>query len=898
MKLRRIISIFLAVLMVVTCLSACQTGGTQTSSTSSNVSTSSSQNVSSEDFSNSSYSSSSSLPVGSDADKTDDEFNNTSSENAPKPGDNMTDAEKEASGLYDKVWVPDVEGETEDSSKVSEDYNYANSLVNEKDSFQYVYENDWYIYGITAHGGEVIAYKDAEGKYYDVLTGGGQYMLYSTSGQSLAVGGTVKSFQRLTLKNHSALIVRYNASGIDGKDVILETTYTFFEESISVSARAALSSNYMISNSKSSFVRNFVSGYEDCIKNINYDWYYGEDGDFPYMVTESWSNKCIIDDLHTVYTFRRGNIPDYIWDYFVRYPEANMPLYLADDGETMDSNTIDTLVSYDLVLARSEKGEKSSDYLALFEGDHSEFAAGIGIVTEHDTMDTVFVNDKVELNLNVTNISDYDLEFSARYDIRDYYGNIIDAGIFINSTVFEGSEANRNISVSADKSGYGMYYVNFMVVSKTYTYRQHFTFVMLDDYEYKYNKTSPFGIVQFHNEGMVGNNRYDEEQFVDYETTYHIFNSLGIAASRGQFSNFNERYREKTIYYLEQMKQLGIRNHTSGALNESTIKNMLPYTKDFHHGNETNLRTFNGSGTTMEECWDFYYNEEFLPSYALDQKYGFNNFIGGVSAGQREWFAKLYETGVWDLLDGISLHTYGIPYSPDNPSYIPYAWTTEGGFIKMVEAMKKYGEKRYICDETGCSAVPTSKTHATPRLAGDFNMRCLVLGAYYGAEYVGLYGAYDYSGSGFGLNNDDQEWQFGSFYPRDYFGRILAKPSAGMFAFLTRELESVKSVADSTKYSTDTLRAFVFDTELQGKMIVCWTRKDLPYTDKGIARDPIMPWQNHFGVNPEEQVFEAIGTEVIVTDCNGRDTVYKADANGNVTIPITGEIYFIKGVKC
>ena len=145
MKLKRIFSIFLAVLMVVTCLSACQTGGTQTSSTSSNVSTSSSQNVSSEDFSNSSYSSSSSLPVGSDADKTDDEFNNTSSENAPKPGDNMTDAEKEASGLYDKVWVPDVEGETdEDNPNVSEDYNYANSIVNDKETFQYLYENDHY----------------------------------------------------------------------------------------------------------------------------------------------------------------------------------------------------------------------------------------------------------------------------------------------------------------------------------------------------------------------------------------------------------------------------------------------------------------------------------------------------------------------------------------------------------------------------------------------------------------------------------------------------------------------------------------------------------------------------------------------------------------------------------
>ncbi len=901
MNLKRIFSIFLAVLMVVACLSACQPTGTTQSGSSSNVTTSNSQNVSSEDFSNSSYSSSSSLPVGSGTDKTEDEFNNNSSENAPKPDDNMTDAEKEASGLYDKVWVPDVDGETEeDSTNLSEDYNYNDSPLIEKETFQYLFENDWYAYGITATGSEIIAYKDAEGKYFDVLTGGGSFMLRGVNNQTLALATSVKSFQRLTLKNHSALIVRYNATGAEANDAILETTYIFFEESISVAARAALASDTLISGSASILTRNFKSGMRESIKNINYDWYYGEDGDFPYKVTESWVNKCILDDLHTVYTFRRGLIPDEIFDYFVRYPDANLPLYFDESGDATDANTIDTLVSYDLVLARHDKGEKSSDYLALFHGDHSEFAAGIAPITENtaNTNNTLFVNDKVELNLNVTNLVDYDLEFSARYDIRDYYGNIVDAGIFLNSTVFKGSEANRTISVSADKSGYGMYYLNFMVVSKNYTYREHYTFVLLDNYEYKYNKTSPFGIVQFLTEGGIeGPNQHPEEAFLTYENSYDIMTKIGVAATRGAFTNFHERYYDRSIYYLEKLKQAGIRNYSQGATEESTVKNMLPYTKNFIAGNEQNLATFNGSGTTIQECMDAYIARFFSPAEAITDKYNVNHYIGGVSAGQMEWYDELYARGMWDKLEGISLHTYGIPYSPDHPSYIPYSWSMEGGCIRTIDAFKKYGAKPYVIDETGYSTTPASKSSCTPRLGGDYNVRTLVIGAYYGADYVGLYGALDFSNSGFGLDNNDQEWQFGQFYAKDYFGRILPKPGAAMFAVCTRQLESMKSIAESSKYSTDTLRAFVVDTEVYGKVIVCWSRKELVYTESRTNRDPIMPWQNHFGFSPENQTFEAEGSEVIVTDCNGRDTVYKADADGNVVIPITGEVYFIKGVK-
>lgn len=900
MKLKRIFSIFLAVLMVVACLSACKPNGTLQSSSSSNVTTSNQQNISSEDFSNSSYSSSSSLPVGSEADKTEDEFNNTSSESAPKPDDNMTDAEKEASGLYDKVWVPDVENDEEDSTNLSEDHNYNDSPLNEKETFQYLFENDHYAYGITATGSEIIAYKDAEGKYFDVLTGGGAFLLRSVNQQTLALSTSVKSFQRLTLKNHSALIVRYNATGTEANDAVLETTYTFFDESISVAARAALASDSIISNSSSTLSRNFVCGVEESIKNINYDWYYGEDGDFPYKVTESWVNKCIVDDRHTVYTFRRGIIPDEIWDYYVRYPDTNLPLYFDESGEMMDTNTIDTLVSYDLVLARHAKDEKPSDYLALFHGDHSEFAAGIAPVTENtaNTNNTLFVNDKVELNLNVTNLVDYDLEFSARYDIRDYYGNIVDAGIFLNSTVFKGSEANRTISVSADKTGYGMYYLNFMVVSKTYTYREHYTFVLLDDYEYKYNKTSPFGIVQFLTEGGIeGPNQHPEEAFLTYENSYDIMTKIGVAATRGAFSNFHERYYDRSIYYLEKLKQAGIRNYSQGATDETTVKNMLPYTKDFIAGNEQNLATFNGSGMTMQECMDDYIVRFFDPAEAITDKYNVNHYIGGVSAGQKEWYDELYARGMWDKLEGISLHTYGIPYSPDSPTYKPYTWSMEGGCIRTVEAFKKYGAKPYVIDETGYSTSPAHKSQCTPRIGGDYNIRTLIIGAYYGADYVGLYSALDFSNSGFGLDNTNQEWQFGQFYARDYFGRILPKPGAAMFAVCTRQLESMKSIAESSKYSTDTLRAFVIDTEVYGKVIACWTRKEVVYTESRTNRDPIMPWQNHFGFSPENQTFEALGSEVIVTDCNGRDTVYKADADGNVVIPITGEVYFIKGVK-
>lgn len=83
------------------------------------------------------------------------------------------------------------------------------------------------------------------------------------------------------------------------------------------------------------------------------------------------------------------------------------------------------------------------------------------------------------------------LNFSLRYDVRDYYGNIVDSGIFIDSTVFYGISANRNIKITGR---YGMYYLNLYAVSARSTYMECYPFALLENYTYRYNGTSQFGL--------------------------------------------------------------------------------------------------------------------------------------------------------------------------------------------------------------------------------------------------------------------------------------------------------------------------------------------------------------------------------------------------------------------
>ena len=873
MRVTRIASLLLAVFLVLSVTVSCTRTGEGMSSTESTSSDEIDYN--------------SSLPVGSEVEPSDEDFDEDDDDaSKPTPGQSG-DGVQNNNG--DDGWDDDYYEDTssEDDGDILE-YSYsmlADGILN--DNLQYFYDdNPNYAFGITADGTEVIAYKEPNGDYFDVLNGGGRFLICSTTGLELATVAGIQGYFETVVSNNNAVKVDYLVTGGDSEKAVIETTYIFRENSISVSARVSYSNTqYQLDTSRCYLARGFVNGYSNVEKRMATDWHYPENGDYPYKYVDAWVTIHTIDDTHKVYTYTRGdNIPEAYWDFYVRYPEANIPINLVDETGS-GIYGLDYTMTYDLVLERTDDPERDTDYLALFEGKGSDFAAGIAPITDSGDNTTVFTADEVELNFNVTNLTQEDLEFSVRYDIRDYYGNIIDYGIYINSTAFAGMDANRSVKISADKTGYGIYFVNLLVVTPYSTYREYYPLALLDDYQYKYNRTSPFGIVQF-----LG------EDDMSFDDSYSLINKIGVAISRGTFTNSSY---ERNIEFLKKSKNNGFRIIAHGGsqiVEDDYFEDYGEYFDTLIYGNEFNLRAINGE-VPLQEAFDDYIRDYYNPSREATRKFGKKQALAGVSGGQMEWYDLFYENGLWDDFEAIALHTYGIPYAPDNPAYIPYTWTVEGGLIRTVQAQAKYGKKDILFDETGYHTAQ-GLHNVDLRTQADYNTRCFILGTNYDVVYTGTYCLLDYSNAGVGTLLEHMEYHFGNFYYPDYFGRILPKPAGIAFAMMTRELESVQDLVESTKYSGDKRRVFKATTALQGDVFIAWTNISPLGNDAESAaalREPTMPWNPQWSEG-ETVEFDAVGATVTVTDNMGRDTVYTAQ-NGKVSIPLTGEPCYIKGVK-
>ena len=82
-------------------------------------------------------------------------------------------------------------------------------------------------------------------------------------------------------------------------------------------------------------------------------------------------------------------------------------------------------------------------------------------------------------------------------------------------------------------------------------------------------------------------------------------------------------------------------------------------------------------------------------------------------------------------------------------------------------------------------------------------------------------------------------------------------------------------------------------------LYVVWSNKyPLPNAVVGSQTDrvPAMPWVNQWEGKYEDVTFDAVSTTVTVTDIMGNTTVYTAK-NGKVTIPVSGSLLYIRGIK-
>ena len=854
--------------------------------------------------------------------ESDGEFDNTGGEQAPAtPG-----SESQTVVLNNPV-ADNKDGQAAtDSFPSLDERNFPTSNLADKESLQFFYEGDIYAYGITESGIEYIAYKSPSGEMLDAITGAGKYILNTSTGTAIVVTGVVDKFESLMKDGYPSVIVDYKTSGMASYAEV-KTTYMFKEYSINVSAQINAESDSNISYSRSQFIRGFVKDYIDSEVKINSDWVYPANGDFPYPDFESLCYKHQLTKDVYMYSFMRGE--DIPTQYAVAALDPKEMELTFADGKGLyythqyDLTFVDTLVEY----------QQSSDYRGLFKSYGSDFAAGVAPVDGSDDNSTVFVGDSVKLNINVTNLTADDLKFSLRYDVRDYYGNIVDKGLFIDSTVFEHTGANRQITVGGK---YGIYYLNLYVISKYSTYKECYPFALIKGHEYKYNATSPFGI-----------NSANTKNQTEVENTAKIFAKIGVANARvnGDMVPLAKELHKNGITRLNGIMGSPFEN-TGGTATylqeaEKVLDKLSPYIDSFEVGNEMNLQVMQGK-YTMDELYPIFYNYTFVKMRELMQeKYPNVKYIPSpFSAGEQAWIDQLTKgyildtdkdgtpeqeiPAVWDDLDIVSTHIYGNPWMPDEyssfePAYKAGTWCIEGALQRLEECFKKYcddpAEKDFYVTEFGYGSSAGDPAAVGLRTHADYLIRSSVLCAAYGADRIQYYCMYDRTIGKSGFYNVEipdstltmNEYNFGVFYEADYYGRFMPKPAAIAFAVMTQQLESInKNSAEvfdkyDEGYDVGGVRAFKCTTATDGEVVIAYSNSEVLSNGKKGSdgktglRTPNLPWNNQWS-KTDATKFQTKGDKATVVDIMGNTTVYEAE-NGYVTIPLTGSPVYIYGVK-
>ncbi|MBQ6848181.1 MAG: hypothetical protein IJO62_04640 [Clostridia bacterium] len=816
------------------------------------------------------------------------------------------------------------------------------SKLTKESDFQYVYKGKNYAYGISNDNKEYIAFRDEFGDMIDVFNGAGRINITSlTTGGSVLVSGALTDWREDMLDSWPCIIAHYELTTSGATNEFLEVTYIFKDNGIDVKMRIRLNSNTHLDNSTVN--RTFLTQPLTSTARVNETWHYPDSGDQPYTKFDSLVMKNQISKDIYAYTFVRSensHTTFSVESYDGKKIPINILPYKYDYFGNVEQDLISGVnceVAYTISFVdTSVENNQSADYLGLFKSWDSQFAAGVALVDMPDDNSTIVVGNSTKLNLNVTNLIEEDLKFSLRYDVRDHYGNVVDAGVFIDNTVYKYADANRTITVGGK---YGMYYLNLYVISEHSTYREMFPFALLPDYEYKYWETNPFGI----NSVYCNDNNQNE----------------WIEAARLQIKVGTACYRigaSTTAFWLgEEMARLA-NVRWVGSCNDS-IDNIIgepekipayvenittKFTKlvetlgeenfeAVEFGNEFNLQCLQEGGPSEEAMYPIWHKYLFEPTYnAFTSKYPNIRYLPTPdSACSPNWLKQfvngyLNEEGkvvgkVWEMVDIVDTHIYGPPQMPDTygqyrPEWGAGLWQIESGMQRMdtnLRALNPTNPTRtdFMLTEVGYQAVPWNPTGVDYRTQADYLVRIGAICLGYGADMVQYYNMFDrvsYSSGSF----DNREWYFGQFNEHDYYGIIKPKTAGIAFAIMTRQLESYKKNSAyidpnyDQGWSVGGVRAFSLDTDLHGKVVVAWSNQEvLPNGKKnssgGVSeRNPTLPWESQWAETDPTKFYTKKGGTLKVVDSMGNATNYvDDDNNGEVIIPLSGSPVYIYGVS-
>lgn len=781
---------------------------------------------------------------------------------------------------------------------------FSTSALSDMSLLQFYFEGENYAYGIDAAGNEIVAVRRPNGKKIDVMDGFGKFYANNTSNKSIVKATTVTEFEKSTDENGNInLNVMYAVSGNDAQNAIIKGEYVFYRESVGISFNVSATSETEFLRNKSGFTRSYIQGYDKKLEyvKINSQWIYPENLDNPYQQFESIAYIYDIGSASRIYTFLRGE--HFPQSFVAEETYGNrLPVFFNVQNNENGTYSIDFNYTYDWTCVDNSENELGADYLALFRGKHSEFAAGIAAVLPEDDNSTFFTGNNVALNINVTNLTFDSLTFSLRYDVRDYYGNVVDAGLFINNSIEKKTVANRAVNISGK---YGMYYLNLYVISENSSYTECYPFALLEKYDYKYNATSPFGINNFN---------YYKNDLSQLDRAAITASKIGVATMRTGGSN---------TYFLDRLIEQGINRFngiTGACYNEedvesymkgikTSVENLAPYVQSIEFGNEMNLYAVDDE-SLVDSVYNQFYNYTFTPTYEfMKASYPEIDYIPSCfSTAQSAWIDRMTaETdGVWDMFDICSIHAYGYPWIPDRYGSrdLNYseAWNIECSLERADEAMKTHGNKKLYVTEVGYPTHLEDPTAVCLRTQADYTVRTGALCLAYGADVIQYYCAFDRTQYYTGFNNTDREWNYGLMYEADYYGVVKPKPAAVAFAVMTRMLESVEIDSGNISkydegYNTAGIRAFSVNTAAHGNVLIAYSNAEVLSNGKKDIngapgfRTPSLPWNSQWKQTDSLEL-ETDMLQVSVYDIMGNVTVYEAD-NGKVSIPLTGSPVYI-----
>ncbi len=771
-----------------------------------------------------------------------------------------------------------------------------------KEDYLYFYTSDSYFYGITKDNTEIIAVIEG-----DVLTpiseGAGGYV-FEKDGKKVFGVKAVTDFTVAKCGEYDTVTVNYVAEGEFGYLVKLCNTYTFKERSFTVDAFIECI-DLVDGIDNSYFAKKYLNDYSDYTKRVAMRWDYPENDDFAFknfdglIVAERYGNYALY-----------SNIIDENCDGKILIRDIDPKALVLSPTFKKDFS-----YKYHIEYAVVPVNEKES-YIGLFKSRNRDFAAGVAAVKATDN-NTMFMGKDIHLNLNVTNITDGEINYTVKYELLDYYENVVLSNTYYTNILPAHSEANRNIQETLEK--YGMYFLNFYVATENQVYKETYTFCMIEEYDFKHRDNNKFGICATHSE-TVGQAR----------STAKICGKMGLSLTRDGRSLHTDKLHE---YLIEEdvKRYTGVGRYTTDPAGivwegrDNDLERMMKdvrdsaYMFDDEHcvycfvANEIDSPAKCNYVKSMDLLQNKYIPGTFNPIYdyikenhphALDKMIWQSNCHATT-----EWMEAFYDTGLWDKSAIIDIHSYSSPSGPDKmytnsiKSMHANTYSNEYAMERWKRLKKRYGEKRMMVGETGYPAAPYigNRCEVDPRTVADFNIRIAMFFLEAGAEDIIYYCIFDRTSLYVG-GSPWNEMYFGALYNYDYYGVYMPKPWAAAYCNLTRRMDGHKKVSYFHKYEEGefgTLRAFKVEKE-NGDFAVMWSNAySQPNTTiegrvNGVQRIPMPLWANRW-VENEVREFDAVGDTVTVVDSMGNSKELKAE-NGKVKIEVSGSPIYVYGI--